>query len=74
VAIYTDTTIKITLSDLEQVGGVSGTKTTTGLTFEASAQFDLNVNDITFTNTKISANEISYSSVDSSYTITITGN
>jgi hypothetical protein len=72
VTLYKDTQEYVTISNLRQNDGKSGTADTQSLSFDADSVIDdLAVGDITFTNAKINKGELSVSGT--TYTVTIDG-
>jgi hypothetical protein len=56
---------------LTQVGGVSGTETTTALKLGSEADFGLTKDNVTFDNSAVRAASVSYDKGAKAYTITI---
>jgi hypothetical protein len=61
------------LVNLYQVGGESGTKTTTALNFVVSQEFNLSINDITLSNPNVSKDSLSYDAQGTTYSLAISG-
>jgi hypothetical protein len=76
ITIYKDTTKHVDLENLEQVGGIDGETTTTGLKFKLTSEVGLVLNDITFTNSDIDflVSKIEHVPESLDYIIYISGN